>query len=72
MVRAVELVNGKVRYEDCTLDKCVPEIVAELVAAADLLEIVPFGSVARSGDGPDSDIDRLSCWSVAKSDSRNA
>ena len=47
MARTVEVVNGKARYEGRTLEEWVPEIVTELVAAVDPLEIVLFGSVAR-------------------------
>ncbi len=59
MARTVEVVNGKVRYEGRTLAEWVPQIVTDLVAAADPLEIVLFGSVARGDDDPDSDVDVL-------------
>ncbi|HEV8426088.1 MAG TPA: nucleotidyltransferase domain-containing protein [Actinomycetes bacterium] len=37
----------------------MPDVVADLVATADPLRVLLFGSVARGVDGPDSDIDLL-------------
>ncbi|MGH8907307.1 MAG: nucleotidyltransferase domain-containing protein [Egibacteraceae bacterium] len=54
-----EIVDGKIRYNGRTLAEWVPVAVADLVAAADPLRIVLFGSVARGDDGPDSDLDLL-------------
>ncbi|MDQ6838928.1 MAG: nucleotidyltransferase domain-containing protein [Actinomycetota bacterium] len=59
MAQAVEVVNGKVRYEGRTLAEWVPHIVRQLVDAADPEKIILFGSVARGDDGPDSDVDLM-------------
>ncbi|MGH2733702.1 MAG: nucleotidyltransferase domain-containing protein [Actinomycetota bacterium] len=59
MTWSVEVVEGKVRYGGQTLAEWVPHVVADLVAAADPLQIILFGSVARGDDGPESDIDIL-------------
>ncbi|MGH8908084.1 MAG: nucleotidyltransferase domain-containing protein [Egibacteraceae bacterium] len=56
---AVQVVEGKVRYNGRTLAEWVPEVIADVVAACDPLQIILFGSVARGDDGPDSDIDLL-------------
>jgi predicted nucleotidyltransferase len=56
---AVEVMDGKVRYDRRTLAEWVPSVVADLVAACDPLQVFLFGSVAREEDGPDSDIDVL-------------
>ncbi|MGH8930269.1 MAG: nucleotidyltransferase domain-containing protein [Egibacteraceae bacterium] len=54
-----EVVDGKARYNGRGLAEWVSVAVADLVAAADPLRIVLFGSVARGDDGPDSDLDLL-------------
>jgi len=59
MASAIEVVDGKVRYAGRTLAEWVPEIVGDLVAAANPVKIILFGSVARGDDGEDSDIDLL-------------
>lgn len=51
--------DGKVRYDGRTLAEWVPDIVADLVAECDPLQIILYGSVARGDDGPDSDVDIL-------------
>ncbi len=59
MGRTVEVIEGKVRYDGRSLSEWVPDIVADLVAECDPLQIILFGSVARGDDGPDSDVDVL-------------
>lgn len=54
-----EVVDGRIRYNGRTLEEWVPEVVADIVAAADPRQIILFGSVARGDEGPDSDIDVL-------------
>lgn len=51
---------GEERRSDgrCLAD-WVPQVVADLVAACDPLQIIVFGSVARGDEGPDSDLDVL-------------
>ena len=56
---AVEVVDGKARYDGRTLSEWVPTVIDDLVAACDPLQVILFGSVARGEDGPDSDIDVL-------------
>jgi predicted nucleotidyltransferase len=56
---AWQVVDGKVRYAGRTLADWVPDVVADLVAAARPLRVLLFGSVAHGVDGPDSDIDLL-------------
>jgi uncharacterized protein len=56
---AWQVVEGKIRYAGRTLAQWVNDVVGDLVAAADPLRVVLFGSVARGTDGPDSDIDLL-------------
>jgi uncharacterized protein len=56
---AWQVVDGKIRYTGRTLAEWVPDVVADLVAAAQPLRVLLFGSVARAVDGPDSDIDLL-------------
>lgn len=56
---AVEVVDGKARYDGRTLAEWVPTVIADLVAACDPLQVILFGSVAREEDGPDSDVDVL-------------
>ena len=56
---AWQVVDGRIRYSGHTLAEWVPNVVADLVAKADPLQVLLFGSVARGTDGPDSDIDLL-------------
>jgi predicted nucleotidyltransferase len=56
---AWQVVEGRIRYSGRTLAGWVPDVVADLVATADPLRVLLFGSVARGVDGPDSDIDLL-------------
>jgi uncharacterized protein len=56
---AWQVVDGRIRYAGRTLAQWVPDVVADLVAAAQPLRVLLFGSVARAVDGPDSDIDLL-------------
>ena len=56
---AVEVVDGRVRYDGQTLAEWVPTVITDLVAACDPLQVILFGSVARGEDGPDSDLDIL-------------
>lgn len=56
---AWQIVEGKIRYSGRTLAAWVPHVVADLVATADPLQVLLFGSVAGQSDGPDSDIDLL-------------
>lgn len=56
---AVEVVDGKARYDGRTLSEWVPTVIDDLVTACDPLRVILFGSVARGEDGPDSDIDVL-------------
>lgn len=59
MGRTVDVIDGKVVYDGRTLAEWVPDVVADLVAECDPLQIILFGSVARGDDGPDSDLDVL-------------
>jgi len=56
---AWQVVDGRIRYSGRTLAQWVPDVVADIVATADPLRVLLFGSVARDSDGPDSDIDLL-------------
>jgi uncharacterized protein len=56
---AWQVIDGKVRYSGRTLAEWVPDVLADLVAAAQPLQVLLFGSVVRDTDGPDSDIDLL-------------
>ena len=56
---AWQVVDGRIRYAGRTLAEWVPDVVADLVAAAQPLRVLLFGSVARAVDGPASDIDLL-------------
>ena len=56
---AVEVIDGKARYDGRTLVEWVPTVIADLVAACHPVQVILFGSVARGEDGPDSDIDVL-------------
>jgi predicted nucleotidyltransferase len=56
---AWQVVDGRIRYSGRTLAQWAPEVVADMVATADPLRVLLFGSVARDSDGPDSDIDLL-------------
>lgn len=51
--------DGKAVYDGRTLAEWVPTIVEEIVAEADPIRVLLFGSVARGDDGPDSDIDLM-------------
>jgi predicted nucleotidyltransferase len=55
----IEVIDNKVRYNGRTLAEWVPQVVDDLIAARDPLQVILFGSVARGDDGPDSDIDVL-------------
>lgn len=54
-----QVVDGKACYDGRPLADWVPEIVEDIVRAFDPLQIILFGSLARGGDGPDSDVDLL-------------
>jgi uncharacterized protein len=54
-----QVIDGRIRYAGRTLAEWVPDVVADLAAAAQPLRVLLFGSVARGVDGPDSDIDLL-------------
>ena len=54
-----QVVDGRIHYAGRTLAEWVPDVVADLVAAAQPLRVLLIGSVARAVDGPDSDIDLL-------------
>ena len=56
---AWQVVEGRIRYSGRTLTQWVPDVVGDLVATADPLRVLLFGSVASGVDGPDSDIDLL-------------
>jgi predicted nucleotidyltransferase len=55
----VEVVEGKAIYKGRALVDWVPEIVDAIVAAADPVQVILFGSVARGDDEPNSDIDLM-------------
>jgi len=60
MARAAwQVVDGRIRYSGRTLAQWVPDVVADMAATADPLQVLLFGSVSRQNDGPDSDIDLL-------------
>jgi predicted nucleotidyltransferase len=56
---AWQVVKGRIHYSGRTLSQWVPDVVEDLVATADPLQVLLFGSVVRDTDGPDSDIDLL-------------
>jgi uncharacterized protein len=56
---AWQIVDGRIRYAGRTLAEWVPDVLTDLVAAAQPLRVLLFGSVVRGVDGPDSDIDLL-------------
>ena len=56
---AWQVVEGRIRYSGRTLAEWVPDVVADLAAAIQPLQMLLFGSVALGTDGPDSDIDLL-------------
>jgi uncharacterized protein len=56
---AWQVVEGQIRYSGRTLTQWVPDVVSDVIATADPLRILLFGSVAHEVDGPDSDIDLL-------------
>jgi predicted nucleotidyltransferase len=68
---AWQVVDGRIRYAGRTLAGWVPEVVADLVGAAQPLRVLLFGSVARGVDGPDSDIDLLVVLPTAERASRH-
>lgn len=52
-------VDQEGRYDGRRLGDWLDEVVRDVVAYADPVEVIVFGSVARGDDGPDSDIDLL-------------
>jgi uncharacterized protein len=56
---SLHTVDDEGRYDGLTLSEALPRVVAEVVDAVQPVEVIVFGSVARSDDGPDSDIDLL-------------
>ncbi len=52
-------VDDEGRYDGRSLVEWVPEVVQDVIAFADPLRVILFGSVARGEAGPDSDIDLL-------------
>jgi predicted nucleotidyltransferase len=56
---AWQVIDGRIHYAGRTLAEWVPDVVADLVEAAQPSRVLLFGSVARGVDGPDSDIDLL-------------
>jgi predicted nucleotidyltransferase len=68
---AWQVVNGRIRYSGRTLAEWVPDVVADLVAAAQPRRVLLFGSVVRGVDGPDSDIDLLVVLPKAERDRRH-
>lgn len=59
-----ETVDGKARLGGRPFVEWVPDIVSELLAECDPLQVILFGSAARGDDGPDSDIDLLIVFPV--------
>lgn len=55
----MEVTDDAGRWNGRTLAEWLPTVVADIVAAVHPERIVLFGSLARGGDGPDSDIDLL-------------
>jgi uncharacterized protein len=68
---AWDVVDGRILYSGRTLNQWVPDVVRDLVAAADPLQVLLFGSVARGVDGVDSDIDLLVVLPKAERDRRH-
>jgi uncharacterized protein len=56
-VAASHTVDLEGRYDGLTLREALPKVVQEIVEAANPVEIILFGSVARRDEGPDSDLD---------------
>jgi predicted nucleotidyltransferase len=52
-------VDDEGRYDGKRLDEWLPSVVDDVVAFADPLQVIVFGSVARGEMSPDSDIDLL-------------
>jgi uncharacterized protein len=72
MAQAVwQVVEGRIHYSGRTLAQWVSDVVADLVATADPLRVLLFGSVVRQDDGPDSDIDLLVVLSQVERDRRH-
>jgi uncharacterized protein len=69
---AWRVVDGQIRYAGRTLAQWVPKVVADLVATADPLRVMLFGSVAHGVDGPDSDLDLLVVLPQVEKDGRHA
>lgn len=69
---AWQVVDGRIRYAGRTLAQWVPKVVADLVATADPLRVMLFGSVAHGVDGPDSDIDLLVVLPQVEKNGRHA
>ena len=60
-----EVRDGKARYDGRTLAEWVPNLVDLVVEACSPEEVLLFGSLARSDDGPDFDLDLMvMCSSV--------
>ena len=55
----VELIDGKVLYEGRALVAWASRVADRIVERCDASRVIPYGSVARGDDGPDSDIDLL-------------
>lgn len=51
--------EGRRPLEGAELREAVPAVVADIVAAAQPVRVILFGSVARGEEGPDSDLDFL-------------
>lgn len=52
-------VDSDGRYDGRTLEQWLDEVTEQVVASAEPVRVVLFGSVARGEAGPDSDIDLL-------------
>lgn len=55
----VEVIDGKALYGGRSLATWARDVASRIVERFDADRVVLFGSVARNGDGPDSDIDLL-------------
>lgn len=56
---AAHWVDEEGRYDGRRLGDWLDDVVRDVVAYAEPVEVIVFGSVARGDDGPDSDIDLL-------------